>query len=554
MGRAKVSATFGTLKSETNDKVGLRQHTCVHSLLAGSIKYEEARSYVCPLWLGLGGRSSAYRMTLYVEPIYMRSAGSLASHGENLLRARYTFVCVSVRKISRLFTAVRGVREQKGMVREPKVGKLLAVAGFGGSLEFFDFVLFIFFTPIISRTFFPPEMPEWIAIVQTLGIFSAGYIFRPMGGLIMAHYGDLIGRKRVFTFSILLMAVATAAIAILPGYDTIGWLGPLALVGLRIVQGIAIGGEVPGAWTFISEHVRSKELGLACSFLCSCLAFGVFLASFVSLLTNTLFTPEELRAYGWRIPFVLGGALGLLGVFVRRWLTETPVFLLARERRSLASRPPIIIVLKSHVRGITVSVAATWILSAGIIVATMMTPTLLEKRYGIDAFTSLAVTCFGSIFMMIGGIISGILVDRIGMGKFYILASPFYAAATYLFYMDTGTSNIELYIRYAMLSLVNGVIGVAPCFMVRSFPSNVRFTGISFAYNITFAVIGGASPVMIAALLPTMPFVHAYYMQVVAMGMFFLGAYAVVGARHFSGLGGVDEIGLDGTATSRSIV
>lgn len=427
------------------------------------------------------------------------------------------------------------------MERQTRIGKLIVLSGLGGTLEFFDFVLFIFFAPVISRIFFPPEMPEWIAMVQTLGIFSAGYVFRPVGGLVMAHYGDLFGRKRVFTFSILLMAAATLAIAMLPGYSSVGWLAPLLLVSLRIVQGIAIGGEVPGSWTFISEHVPARRLALACGFLCSCLAFGVFLASFVSLLANLVFTAEELRSYAWRIPFVIGGVFGLLGVFVRRWLTETPVFILARAQQRLVKVPPIVVVVRHHGAGLIVSAVATWILSAGIIVATMMTPTLLEKRYGFDTFTSLSATCFGSLFMVVGGIIAGLASDRIGVGRFYMCASPVFAVTTYIFYTGIGGSHVELYLLYAVASFMTGIIGVAPCFMVRSFPSNVRFTGISLAYNLSFAIFGGATPVLIAGSLPTMPFVHLHYLLVVAVGMFGLGAYVHFRSTAFAGIGGNEE-------------
>ncbi len=128
-----------------------------------------------------------------------------------------------------------------------RLPRLLALSGIGGALEFFDFVIFLFLAPVISKNFFPPDTPEWLADVHVLGIFAAGYVFRPLGGLIMAHFGDRSGRKQVFLFSILLMAFATTGIALIPSYSTAGWLAPLLLVFLRMMQGVAIGGEAPGA-------------------------------------------------------------------------------------------------------------------------------------------------------------------------------------------------------------------------------------------------------------------------------------------------------------------
>ncbi len=403
--------------------------------------------------------------------------------------------------------------------------RLLALSGIGGALEFFDFVIFLFLAPVISKNFFPPDMPEWLADVQALGIFATGYIFRPVGGLVMAHFGDLSGRKRVFLFSILLMAFATTGIALIPSYATAGWMAPLLLVLLRIFQGVAIGGEAPGAWTFIAEHVPARHLGLACSFMSSSLIVGVFMASVVTMVANSYFSPEAMLDYGWRVPFVVAGILGLLGAFLRRWLSETPVFLRAREERALAKSLPIAIVLRSHWEGVSISVVSTWILSAVVIVTTLMTPLILQKHYGFDPQTALAVSAFGSPCVFAGALVAGHLADRIGLGKYFMLASLPFAATTFLFYSQVNPASGNVYLLYGIASFFKGMVGLVPCFMVRAFPSSVRFTGISLAYNITFALFGGLTPVLIGAFLPTAPFVHMHYLLLVALGACLLGVY-----------------------------
>src|SRR5690606_1649248 len=125
--------------------------------------------------------------------------------------------------------------------------KTLSLSALGGALEFYDFIIFVFFAAVVGKLFFPPEMPEWLRQLQTFGIFAAGYLARPLGGIVMAHFGDLLGRKRMFTLSIFLMAVPTLLMGLLPTYAQIGIWAPLALLALRILQGAAIGGEVPGA-------------------------------------------------------------------------------------------------------------------------------------------------------------------------------------------------------------------------------------------------------------------------------------------------------------------
>jgi MFS family permease len=126
--------------------------------------------------------------------------------------------------------------------------KTLSLAALGGALEFYDFIIFVFLAAVVSQHFFPADIPDWLRQFQTYGIFAAGYLARPLGGIIMAHFGDLFGRKKMFNLSILLMAFPTLLMGLLPTYETVGIIAPVGLLILRILQGAAIGGEVPGAW------------------------------------------------------------------------------------------------------------------------------------------------------------------------------------------------------------------------------------------------------------------------------------------------------------------
>ncbi len=155
--------------------------------------------------------------------------------------------------------------------------KTLTLAALGGALEFYDFIIFVFFAAVVGELFFPADIPEWLRQVQTFGIFAAGYLARPLGGIIMAHFGDLVGRKKMFTLSILLMALPTLAIGLLPTYASVGIVAPLLLLLMRILQGAAIGGEVPGAWVFVAEHVPEKRIGIACGTLTAGLTVGILL-------------------------------------------------------------------------------------------------------------------------------------------------------------------------------------------------------------------------------------------------------------------------------------
>src|SRR5260370_7905851 len=128
--------------------------------------------------------------------------------------------------------------------------RILSLASIGGALEFYDFVIFVFFATVIGKLFFAASLPDWVRQAQTFGIFAAGYLARPLGGIVMAHFGDKRGRKRMLTLSILLMAIPTLLIGLLPTYQSIGWAAPLLLLLFRVVQGIPIIGHAPGAWSF----------------------------------------------------------------------------------------------------------------------------------------------------------------------------------------------------------------------------------------------------------------------------------------------------------------
>lgn len=204
--------------------------------------------------------------------------------------------------------------------------KTLSLSALGGALEFYDFIIFVFFATVVGKLFFPADMPEWLRQLQTFGLFAAGYLARPLGGVIMAHFGDLLGRKRMFTLSIFMMAVPTLIMGLLPTYAQIGIWAPLALLLLRVIQGAAIGGEVPGAWVFVAEHVPARHVGYACGTLTSGLTAGILLGSLVATAINSFYSATEVQDYAWRIPFLLGGVFGLFSVYLRRWLHETPVF------------------------------------------------------------------------------------------------------------------------------------------------------------------------------------------------------------------------------------
>ncbi len=409
--------------------------------------------------------------------------------------------------------------------------KTLTLAALGGALEFYDFIIFVFFAAVMADLFFPADIPEWLRQVQTFGIFAAGYLARPLGGIVMAHFGDLVGRKKMFTLSILLMALPTLAMGLLPTYASAGLAAPLLLLFMRILQGAAIGGEVPGAWVFVAEHVPARRTGIACGTLTAGLTVGILLGSVVATIINTTMSAQTLHDVGWRIPFLLGGAFGLIAMYLRRWLQETPVFLEMQQRKVLAQELPVKSVILRHKKAVAISMLLTWLLSAGIVVVILMSPVWLQKQYGFAPALTLQANSIATIMLCFGCLIAGLAIDRFGASKTFIIGSLLLAASSWMFYHLSGAHPEQLFILYGLVGLCVGVVGAVPCVMVRAFPPAVRFTGISFSYNVAYAIFGGLTPVAVTMLMGVSPMAPAWYILGLSLVGFALGIVLREGSR-----------------------
>lgn len=375
--------------------------------------------------------------------------------------------------------------------------RTLALAALGGALEFYDFVVFVFFALPLSRVFFPPGSAPWLAQLKIYGIFAAGYLARPLGGIVMAHHGDKFGRKRMFTLSVLLMALPTLGIGLLPVYAQIGMAAPMLLLLLRVLQGIAVGGEVPGAWVFVAEHVPARRVGFACASLTSGLTVGILLGSLVAAAISRSLTPAAVLEYGWRLPFLIGGVFGLLAVWLRRWLSETPVFEAMQARRELVAGLPLAQVVAGHRPAVLMSMLVTWMLTAAIVVLILMTPSLVQSAFRVAPARAFLGNSLAALALAIGCLFYGRLADRIGPALVLLIGAFALLSCSYALYLDLATGGVHFIALYALAGFAVGVTGVVPVLMVQAFPPPVRFSGLSFSYNIAYALFGGLTPPLI---------------------------------------------------------
>ena len=333
----------------------------------------------------------------------------------------------------------------------------------------------------------------------------------------MAHFGDTRGRKRMFTLSVLLMAIPTLLIGFLPTYQSIGIAAPLLLLALRIMQGIAIGGEAPGGWVFVAEHARRGRVGFAIGLLTGGLCFGIFLGSLVTTVLNIKCTPAQISGGLWRLPFVLGGIFGFVAMFLRRWLEETPVFEELRQRAALSRELPLRIVLRDYGRSITTSILSTWTLTAAIVVVILMTSPLLQKLFQIIPRDAQLANLAGTATLCISTVLIGAATDRFGIRRIAFPALLLLIVSTYGLYAGAAHMPSALLPLYAVAGIGAGGVVLTPILMIQAFPPPVRFSGVSFSYNIAYAIFGGITPLLVSWLAHLSRFGPAHYVAAVSV-------------------------------------
>lgn len=376
--------------------------------------------------------------------------------------------------------------------------KTLALSSLGGTLEFYDFIIFVFFASYFSHHFFPSTLSPFWQELNTYGAFAAAYLARPLGGVVMAHFGDKFGRKNMFMLSILLMVIPTFALAVIPTYETIGYGAPIALLLVRIFQGMAIGGELPGAWVFVREHSEDNKKGLFIGLLTSSVVGGILLGCLVALIMQFNFTTEELKDWGWRVPFALGGVFGIISLYLRRYLNETPVFKEMQKSDSLV-KLPIKDVIENHRFGIFISILVTWVLTACVVVFLLIAPNFVKAVMKLNPVDNTFLQMYGILAMMIGCVLTGFLSDKFGISRickiFAILWGVF--GALYFYELYIAKDLTLLIVFYLLATLSAGIMNFTPLIMVEIFPAKIRYSGISFSYNLAYAIAGFITPILL---------------------------------------------------------
>lgn len=404
--------------------------------------------------------------------------------------------------------------------------KTLSLSSLGGALEFYDFIVFLTFASTLKVLFFPAES-ELIATMMTYLTYAIAYFVRPLSGVVLAHFGDLIGRKKVFMFSLFMMAIPTLCIGLLPTFESIGYFAPALLLTMRILQGVALGGEVPSAHVFVTEHVSRNRFGIANSSIAAGLTFGVLIGHFVSTMMSVSFTQEETLNYAWRIPFILGGVLGLLAVYLRRYLQETPVFLEMQKHKKLHEGMPMKTILKDYREQTFIATLSTWLLIAGVVLV-LLAPNLMKSDvFGMDVSFVNKIALIATFMNIIGSLAAGILVDRLGLRKVLFSFALLLAITSFVFFNALGSADLtRVGLLYAIASFFLGIVACVPMIIIRLFPAEIRLTGMGFSYNIGNAIFAGLTTFLVPIIAEHFhPMFIAYYILFLCTLGVFLSVY-----------------------------
>lgn len=372
--------------------------------------------------------------------------------------------------------------------------KVVIAGMLGNALEWYDYALYAFTTLIISKLFFPAGN-ETAHLLATLGIFAVGFVARPFGGIFFGVIGDRFGRRKALVLSIFMMAIPTGCIGLLPTYEHIGILAPVLLTIIRVLQGLSLGGAFSGSMTFLVEHAPAGKRGAVGSASVVSLILGFMIGSLVCLAVKAPLTVEQYENWGWRIPFILGIAISLIGFYIREHCEESPTYEAAKREGTL-SKTPVRDVLRMEMKhmvqaiGIYMSVTMPFYLVATYFI-TFTEHTLMRSNS-----EALALNFMNMSILLVLSLTSGWLSDKVGRRKVLAWAAVLYLLAAYPSFMLLKQPELSsIVLGQVLMSIVVGVyIGPVPALLVEIFPTRVRYTGMSLSYNIAAATFGGTAP------------------------------------------------------------
>ena len=401
-------------------------------------------------------------------------------------------------------------------VDKKTIKRAITASAMGNATEWFDYGVYAYATVYIAANFFPSENPT-TQTLSALLVFAVSFIIRPIGGLVWGPLGDRLGRQRVLAATILLMAGATFCVGLLPTYATIGVWAPILLIALRVVQGFSTGGEYGGAATFMAEYAPDRKRGFYGSFLEFGTIAGFTGGALLVLATESVIGTEAFGAWGWRIPFLVAGPLGVVGLYLRTRLEDTPVFR-ELEEAGLTEHET-----KTEFKDLfhhwrPMLKLAGLVIALNVVNYTLLAymPTYLQEQLELSSQAALTLIIIGQLVMMVFIPFFGGLSDRLGRKPLwwfsliglFVLAVPMY--------LLMAQSFVFALIAFAVLGLLYlPQLSTISATFPAMFPTHVRYAGFAIAYNVATSLFGGTAPAVNEALIGATgnSLIPAYYMM-----------------------------------------
>lgn len=380
--------------------------------------------------------------------------------------------------------------------RNPMLRKAILASAVGNATEWYDYGVYAVVATYLTKAFFPEDFGS----LGTMLGFAVSFVLRPLGGMVWGPIGDRFGRKSVLTATILLIAVATTLIGVLPTFASVGWWAPGLLIALRVVQGFSTGGEYGGAATFLAEHAPDDKRGRYGSFLEFGALAGFMFGSAVVLGLESVLTSEQMTEWGWRVPFLIALPLGMVGLALRSQMEETPVFeeCAAVEAITGSAWDRLVDLFTHYARPITVMFVM--VSALGFIDYTLTTyqPTYLHATAGLGERSRTTVMLVGELVMMACIPLAGAWSDRVGRKPMWRMSLLGMIVLAVPMYWLMGRGLVCALVAFGVLSvLLAAPLATVPAIFPAMFPTQVRYAGFAIADNAGIALFGGTAPMFV---------------------------------------------------------
>lgn len=426
----------------------------------------------------------------------------------------------------------KAARQQRASmaVQTKDLSKNMIGGVIGNILEWYDFAVFGFFAPVIGEQFFPSNDPV-DSLLGAFSVFAAAFLVRPLGGMFFGYIGDQFGRKKALQLSVMMMAIPTFLIGLLPTHSQIGILAPICLILLRVAQGLSVGGELIGSIAFVAETAPAKERGFFSSWTFASCYTGIMLGSLSAVFLNNVIAPEDMASWGWRLPFLAGIVIGVAGLWMRKELSETPIFeKMKKERRirrngiNTPSENPLTEAIHLAPGGILHALALVVLVGGGFYILFVWWPTLLTRFIHPHVPNAMLLNTISMLVLITLIPITGRLSDKLGRKHLLVLGAACMTLGSLPLFMlaSMGTVETALIAQVFFAVFLSIFLGPVPATLVEMFPARVRYSAIGLGYNISLCIFGGSAPLVATWLM-------SHFQNVAAPGIYltFLSAISL---------------------------